>query len=116
MAPPRDYAAIAEQAIIRNRPLLALEFHPAAVVALDAFIDLTWGEQGTAPDDDRWRPSDGQWAAIVGFGAFFGELMRRQFGGQWQEDPDQPDSVVRATVVLKSGHQVYAIGKVYKRL
>jgi len=116
MAPPRDYAAIAAQAIIRNRPLLALEFHPAAVAALDAFIDLTWGEEGAAPDDDRWRPSDGQWAAIVGFGAFFGELLRRQFGGVWQEDPAQPDNALAARVVLKSGHQVYAIGKVYERL
>ena len=116
MAPARDYAAIAEQAIVRNRPLLALEFHPAAVAALDAFIDLTWGEEGAAPDDDRWQPSDGKWAAIVGFGAFFGELLRRQFGGEWREDPDQPENVLRAQVVLKSGHQVYAIGKVYKRL
>ena len=65
----RDYAAIAEQAIVSNRPLLALEFHPAAVAALDAFIDLTWGDEGAAPDGDRWQPGSGKGAAIVSLGS-----------------------------------------------
>jgi tetratricopeptide (TPR) repeat protein len=116
MAQGRDYAAVAEQAIAANRPLLALEFHPAAIAALDAFIDLTWGEEGAAPDDDRWQPNAGKASAIVGLGAFFGELMRRQLGGEWRDDPARPDNPYTARVVLAGGHQVFAIGKVYKRL
>jgi tetratricopeptide (TPR) repeat protein len=116
MTQGRDYAAVAEQAIAANRPLLALEFHPAAVAALDAFIDLTWGEEGAAPDDERWQPSAGKASAIVGLGAFFGELMRRQLGGEWRDDPTRPDNPYTARVVLAGGHQVFAIGKVYKRL
>lgn len=116
MAQAREWAAAAEQAIAAHRPLLELEFHPAAVAALDAFIDLTWGDQGAAPDDDRWLPSDGRRQAIIGFGAFFGELMRRELGGRWRDDPDHPDNPIRARVVLASGHEIFAVGKVYKRL
>ena len=99
-----------------NRPLLALEFHAAAVAVLDAFCDQTWGDLGAAPEDDQWRPNAGKWNAIVGFGAFFGELMRRQFGGEWRDDDTQPDNVLASSVVLKGGHEIFAIAKVYKRL
>ena len=117
MAQKQDYAGVAEQVVSKNRPLLDLEFHPAAIAAVDAFIDLTWGEQGAAPAVyDNWRPSAGKASAIVGFGAFFGEVVRRQLGGQWQDDPAQPDNPFMARVVLASGHEVFAIGKVYKRL
>jgi hypothetical protein len=112
----RDYAAIAEQAVASNRPLQALEFHPAAVAALDAFIDLTWGEEGMAKGDDRWQPTGGKGPIILSFGAFLGELVRRQFGGEWREDPVQPENVLAAHVVLGGGHRFFAIAKVYRRL
>lgn len=116
MANARDYAAIAGKAMAAHRPFLPLEFHPAAVAALDAFIDVTWGEEGAAPEDDRWFPSDGRSQAIIGLGAFFGELLRREFGGRWRDDPEYPDNPIRARVVLTNGLEIFAIGKVYKRL
>jgi len=116
-APTRiDYPAIAEQWIAANRPLLALEFHPAAAKALDAFFDLTWGTVGKAPDDDGWQPTPGQWNVIIGFGAFFGELMRREFGGDWQPDPAAPDNPYRSRVVLRGGTEVFTIAKIHKRI
>lgn len=49
-----DYAALAEHAVAMMRPFVPLEFHPAAVVALDHFFDQTWGLEGAAPDQEAW--------------------------------------------------------------
>ena len=120
VAPPaplrRDYAAIAEQAVAANRPLLALEYHPAAVAALDAFFDLTWGQEGKAPGDDGWQPTAGQVNVIVSFGVFLGELVRREFGGAWRQDPAHPDNLAAARVVLGGGTEVFTIARVFRRL
>ena len=99
-----------------GNPALALEFHPAAVVALDAFFDLNWGERGAAPGDDAWRPGTGQWNVIVSFGCFFGELLRREFGGAWERDPGQLDNALAAHVALPGGVQAFALSYAYKRL
>ena len=111
-----DFSAVAEQMIAANRPLLALEFHPAAVAALDAFFELTWGTEGKAPNDDGWRPNARQQNVIIGFGAFLGELFRRESGGAWQDDPAQPDNPYAARVVLPGGTLVFPISKVHRRL
>jgi tetratricopeptide (TPR) repeat protein len=116
-APTRiDFSAVAEQAIALNRPLLELEFHPAAVAAVDAFFELTWGPEGKAPQDDAWQPTTGQRNVIISFGAFLGELLRREFGGAWKDDPAQPDNPYAARVVLPGGIEVFPISKVFRRL
>jgi tetratricopeptide (TPR) repeat protein len=116
-APTRiDFSAVAEQVIASNRPLLALEFHPSAVAALDAFFELTWGTEGKAPNDDRWQPTAGQRNVIIGFGAFLGEILRREFGGAWKDDPARPDNPYAARVVLPGGMEVFPISKVFRRL
>jgi tetratricopeptide (TPR) repeat protein len=99
-----------------GNPLLALEFHPAAVAALDAFFDLNWGEHGEAPGDETWRPSTGKWNVIVSFGCFFGELLRREFGGTWERDEGQLDNTLAAHVALPGGVQAFALSYAYKRL
>jgi tetratricopeptide (TPR) repeat protein len=116
-APTRiDFSAVAEQVIASNRPLLALEFHPAAVAALDAFFELTWGTEGKAPNDDGWQPDAGQRNVIIGFGAFLGELLRREFGGAWKDDPARPDNPYAARLALPGGMEVFPISKVFRRL
>ncbi len=115
MASTRDFAALAEQAVVTARPLLALEYHPAAVAALDAFIDVTWGEDGLDPSSDLWQPNAGQSAAILRFGAFLGELARRELGGEWRDDPN-PENVLNARVVIRAETTVFAVAQVYKRL
>ncbi len=84
-----DWAVIAEQVIIHNRPLQALEFHPAALAALDAFFDVTWGPDGVGAGNPAWKPNEGQSQIILHFGCFYGELMRREFHGRWEADPNR---------------------------
>lgn len=115
MASTRDFGALAEQAVASARPLLALEYHPAAVAALDAFIDVTWGEEGLDPSSDLWQPNAGQSAAILRFGAFLGELARRDLGGEWRDDPN-PENILGARVVLPGGTPVFAVAQVYRRV
>lgn len=114
--PVRDYAAIAETAMVTSRPFVALTWHPAAVVTLDLFFDLNWGAAGQGPDDDAWRPTAGQQTALTALGAFFGELIRREIGGVWHDDPEHRDDALRAKLVLPGGAQVYPISRAWKRM
>ena len=118
-APPggkRDYTALAEEAIVKSRPFVLIEFHPASVLALDLFFELTWGSEGKAPGNDDWQAGAGESSAIITFGAFFGELIRREYGGRWQEDPSQPDNLLMARVVFKDGLSIFPISLAFKRL
>jgi tetratricopeptide (TPR) repeat protein len=111
-----DYAAFAEQAIAVTRPFLPLEFHPAAVLALDHFFDQTWGPEGVAPEQEDWQPPEAKQRSILHLGAFFGELLRREFGGSWQRDPVHPANPLRSRLVLAGGIQLYPFSRVYKRM
>ena len=111
-----DYTAIAEQAIAMNSVFVPLDYHPASLVAMDAFFDMTWGAAGVAPDNEAWLPNAAQFKAIVGFGAVVGEIMRRAFGGQWEDDAEYPDQPVRAKVALRNGVRVLPINRAFKRL
>lgn len=111
-----DYAAFAEQAIALARPLLPLEFHPAAVLALDHFFDQTWGAEGVAPEQEDWQPSEARRIAILHFGAFFGELLRREIGGRWQADPAHPANPLQSRLVLTGGVQLFPFSRVFKRM
>ena len=107
---------MADSAIKAASPFVSLTWHPAAVLTLDIFFDLNWGTEGLAAKDDAWRPNAGQQQALTGLGAFFGELMRREFAGSWQSDPQYPDDVLRARLALKGGAQVYPFSRAWKRM
>jgi hypothetical protein len=111
-----DYPAAAQQVIDSHRPFLLLEFHPASVVAVDAFFEQTWGTDGLAPNDDAWTPSKGQQAAIFGFGVFFGELLRREFGGVWCPNPGQAPNPFLAHVLLAGHLKASTINRSFLRL
>jgi hypothetical protein len=111
-----DYPVIADQAIAVNRVFLALDYHPASLLAMDAFFDITWGETGVAPENDEWQPNAAQVQAIIGFGAVVGEVIRRAFGGQWEDDAEYPDQPVRARVALRNGMRVLPINRAFKRM
>lgn len=107
-----DWAALAEHVIERNRPLQALEFHPAAIAALDAFFDVTWGTEGFMATDPSWKPNEGQSHIIIQLGTFYGEVMRREFNGRWEAEPQ---NIVMSKVVY--GHRfAVPMMKVLKRL
>jgi tetratricopeptide (TPR) repeat protein len=111
-----DYPALATRAIALAQPFVRLDFHPAAITALDHFIDQTWGDEGAAPDAEAWQPSEGQRVVIAHFGAFFGELLRRELGGRWQTEPSQPANALLARVVLPGGQQVFTLARAFGRL
>jgi hypothetical protein len=101
-----NFPEMAEEAIQRQATFLQLAFHPAAVAAVDEFFTLTWGEAGLGAGQPRWTPTRGHQIAIVDFGVFFGELLRRLYGGQWREDPEQPDQILLVSVLLPKDLQV----------
>jgi len=111
----RTYAAMAEDVIAGNRPFLFLEFHPAAYLTLDHFFEHTWGTEGKAAADPAWRMTEGQRSAILNFGVFLGELLRREFSGRWEEDPADPGNAFKTSVLLPGGLQVSPVARVYQR-
>ena len=111
-----NFPALAESAIQKHSPFLHLDFHPAAVAALDEFFTVTWGESGLDNGQSSWTPTQGQRVAIVELGVFFGELVRRYFGGHWQEDVAQPERLLLASVGLPKGVQVFPVHHAWQRL
>lgn len=111
-----DYAAVADAAVKHNQKMLVLDYSPASVYALDVFFDEMWGTEGYAHDQEDWTATQGQTAVIMNFGCYFGEVMRRRYGGRWLEDPAQPSNPLWTTVELPGGNRVFAIAKVFKRL
>lgn len=111
-----DYAAIAEGSAEHNKKMLVMDFSPASVFGLDIFFDEMWGTEGYAHDQEDWTATKGQTAVIMNFGCYFGEVLRRRYGGRWLEDPNQPGNPLWTTVELPGGHRVFAIAKVFKRL
>jgi hypothetical protein len=94
------YRSWAEQmvALSAEDPMLRglavrLDWTPASIAGIDACLDAVFGTAGEAPGQDEWRPSQGRYNLILGFGADLGEVCRGIVGGTWQEDPDQPHPV-----------------------
>lgn len=113
--PLPDFVALAEEAITNQRHQLALEYHVAAICALDVFLDHAFGERGAGQGSDEWRPSPAERAQIVSLGALFGEILRRDFGGTWQPDPEQPGNVLATRVALPGGLSAVPLSKVWRR-
>ncbi|MCE9637304.1 MAG: tetratricopeptide repeat protein [Planctomycetes bacterium] len=112
----RDYAAIAVQAMASSAPFVHLDLHPASILALDLFFDVSWGDRGVAPGDDAWRPNPAQRAAIVNLGVCFGEILRRDLGGAWEDDAAQGSDPVVARLVLPGGMRCFPVSRAWKRM
>jgi hypothetical protein len=52
---------------------------------------------------------------IFALGAYVGEVIRRQAGGQWEGDDNDPDAEVNLAVRLKSGAVLWPVQRVMKR-
>ena len=113
--PAIDFAGLAEQAIAGHRIILELEYHPAAMLALDALLDQTFGPDGAAQAGTAWKPQEGTLKAIAALGAFAGEVLRREWGGAWQLHPQQPEQIFGASLVLPSGVRAYPLSQIYNR-
>lgn len=113
--PAFDYAGYADQFAAANSMYQLMDFTPASITALDSFITEMWGEDGAAPDDNQWQPSEGKWKTILNFGIYFGEVVRRRYNGAWERDENEPDSAVMMKMALPSGLRIFPVAKVWKR-
>ncbi len=109
-----DYVAYAER-FAQDKIYLDVDFSLATITTLDVFIDDSWGTAGEAPEAETWKPKEGKWAVILNVGSYFGEVLRRIWGGQWIEDPDHGCDPLWTMVKLPPGITVFPIAKVYKR-
>lgn len=110
----RDYAAAGEDAVERHRPLLDLDFSFASVHTLDVYIAEMWGTKGESPRTETWEMGR-KGPVIYSIGCYFGEVLRRQWGGTWREDPNRPGDMLFASVQLAAGLSCYPIARVFKR-
>jgi len=92
-----------------------LDYSPASILALDAFFADLYGLQGDSPETDAYQPSTGKQKIIIGVGCYFGETLRRLFGGQWREDPKNPGNPLWTQLDLPGDYHVFPITRVFKR-
>jgi hypothetical protein len=52
---------------------------------------------------------------IFSLGAYVGEVIRRQAGGQWEGEDSDPDAEINLALRLKSGAVVWPVQRVMKR-
>lgn len=107
---------MAARAIVITAPFMPLDYHPAAVVGLDIFFDENWGLDGAAPDDDDWQAPPGKLNIIVHLGAFFAEVLRREYGGRFIAHPESPTNVLNVRLEFRESLAVYPIARVFKRM
>lgn len=112
-----DFASIA--GAVETDPFIAsfgmlVDYSAASLIVLDAFLDETWGTTGKIKEDPAWQLSQGNSNAVMMFGSYCGEVLRRAFGGRWNHDPTQSASL--AAIALPGGWSVLPISKAFKRL
>jgi hypothetical protein len=80
-------------------------------------VDRFFEEQAT---DGRPKPggllSQQLGSRLFAIGAYVGEVIRRQAGGEWQGDDGDPQAEINVTVQLKTGAVFWPIQRVMKRL
>lgn len=115
-----DYAGVAAGLASRGDALmgafgLRYDYTPASLAAIDAFITSTYGEAGESPQSDDYTPSKGKTIMIMEWGCYFGEVVRRELPGAWQEDPEHPGQPLWTRLVLEGGLHFFPIARVFKR-
>jgi len=90
----------------------AADFSPASLWSIDRFLE----DHTTA---GRPRPG-GLLAADFGqrlfaLGAYTGEVIRRNLGGTWRADEDDPDGEINVELVLPGGGVIWPVQRVMKR-
>ena len=110
-----DHARVADDAVRKLRGYgIPLDFSPASLLALDAFLDSTIGDEGYAPNEEEWAPDPSQRTLILLYGSYLGEVVRRRLGGSWQDAADGEELGIQ--VVLPSGERFFPFARLWKRL
>lgn len=90
----------------------AADFSPPSLWAVDRFLDdhSTAGvvRSGGLLDADLG-------ARLFALGAYTGEVIRRNVGGEWRCDDEDPQGEINAELVLPDGAVIWPVQRVMKR-
>ncbi|MEU0185438.1 hypothetical protein ABZ312_30350 [Streptomyces sp. NPDC006207] len=70
-------------------------------------------EDGTPTDGGLLAQETGQ--RLFALGAYVGETLRRELGGTWQADDDDPDGEINIQLCLNNGSVIWPVQRVIKR-
>jgi len=89
------------------------DFSAASLWEVDRFLD----EQAPGGKPTRWGLlSRDLGTRLFSLGAYVGEVVRREVGGEWHADDDDPSAEVNASVRLPDGSVIWPVQRVMKRL
>jgi hypothetical protein len=98
-----EVAAAAAVAASAEKYGFPLDYSPGSVQALDPILaQVAAGEMDAERETKMW-------------GAYLGEVVRREFGGEW-DLTQYPNSASAVPTILSRGARVYPLMKVYRRL
>ena len=94
---------------------IPLDFSPASLLGLDAYLDTTVGPEGYAPNAEEWAPDPAQQTLVLLYGSYLGEVVRRRIGGAWQE-PRGGDDALGVHLLLPDGSRFFPFARLFERL
>lgn len=91
----------------------AADFQPASLGELDRFFDDNTGNGGPTR---RGLLSKDLGKRVFALGAYLGEVIRRQLGGEWHGDDREPHGEVNMELRLPGGGVIWPMQRCMKRL
>ncbi|MEU6260743.1 hypothetical protein [Streptomyces sp. NPDC047043] len=88
------------------------DFSPESLAEIDRFLDDHSSEGSALPGG---LLADGLGQKLFALGAYVGETIRRERGGTWQADDDDPRGEINVELHLPEGGVVWPVQRVIKR-
>jgi len=89
------------------------DFSLESLREIDRFFD-EHSENGEAKVGGLLSESKG--ARLFALGSYVGEVIRRQYGGEWETNDNDPKGEINIAIKLSNGSIVWPVQKVMKRL
>jgi hypothetical protein len=91
----------------------AADFSPGSLWEVDRFFDEH--TEGGRPRR-RGLLAESTGSRLFGIGAYIGEVIRRDVGGEWEGDDTDPEAEINVAVRLSDGSLIWPVQRVMKRL
>ena len=90
--PAEDMQRLAENAVtdVAKSVGLTLDYSEASLAIVDRVLDLVRAQTAKMPVDKRREPAS---MTALKFGAYMGEVLRRELGGVWREGPESTPGI-----------------------
>lgn len=88
------------------------DFTPASFHEIDRFIDEHSSGGKVKP---RGLLAEGLGMKLFALGAYVGETVRRQLGGEWYADESDPEGEIDTSLKLASGGVIFPVQRIMKR-